>query len=76
MKTGHFLGGLALGLLMGGGIGYIMGMDSERKNQMLHFISSKLGLEDCDDDLLEEELMEMEYEAAMAEQAAEEAGEK
>ena len=64
MKSGNFLGGLTLGLLLGGGIGYVLGMDSEKKNQLLHFISDKLGIYDSDELCdCEEELMEMQAEA-------------
>lgn len=42
MKAGNLLAGIALGTLVGAGIGYILGVDSEKKNQWLKTISEKL----------------------------------
>ncbi len=48
MKNGgQLLGGLALGALVGVGIGYLIGVDSEKKKQWLKFISAKVLRREC-----------------------------
>ena len=60
MKNGGTLfGGIVLGALVGVGVGYLLGIDSEKKQQLLKLINEKLlrgsccccGDDcDCDDD--------------------------
>ena len=43
MKSGgHFAGGIILGALIGVGIGYLIGVDSEKKQQWLRLLSDKV----------------------------------
>ncbi len=50
MKGGQLLGGIAIGAIVGIGIGYLLGVDSEKRNQWLRLIGTKvLGNQCCDD---------------------------
>lgn len=54
MKSGHLVGGIAIGALVGVGIGYLIGVDSEKRRQWLKVLSEKVFRghcecgEDCD----------------------------
>lgn len=49
MKGGQLLGGVALGAIVGIGIGYLLGVDSEKRNQWFRMISTKVWGQ-CDDE--------------------------
>ncbi len=50
MKSGQLLGGIAIGAIVGIGVGFLLGVDSEKRNQWLRMISSKvLGNHCCED---------------------------
>ncbi|MDR3060489.1 MAG: hypothetical protein LBU57_00055 [Dysgonamonadaceae bacterium] len=49
MKGGQLLGGIALGAIVGVGIGYLLGVDSEKRNQWFRMISAKV-LGQCDNE--------------------------
>ncbi len=54
MKAGQLIGGIAIGALLGIGIGYLLGVDTEKRNQWLRVIGSKvLGNSccECEDDI-------------------------
>ncbi len=42
MKSGQLIGGIAIGALLGIGIGYLLGVDTEKRNQWLRMISTKV----------------------------------
>ncbi|GBU08418.1 hypothetical protein AwDysgo_17490 [Bacteroidales bacterium] len=42
MKTGSVVGGIALGALLGLGVGYVLGLDAEKKNQWVKLLGEKL----------------------------------
>ncbi len=42
MKTGDFLGGLAVGALVGLGVGYFLGTDVEKRKQWLSLLENKI----------------------------------
>ena len=39
MKTGYYLGGLALGLILGGSIGYLIATDPKKRRKINDFFS-------------------------------------
>lgn len=47
MKSGHLVGGIAIGALVGVGIGYLVGVDSEKKRQWLKLLSEKIFAGKC-----------------------------
>jgi len=77
MKAGYYLGGLALGLIIGGGIGYMIACDPQKRAKIDDFLAdvgdkasdvgnkvkTALGLEDSDE-LTEEDIAAIE--AALA----------
>lgn len=42
MKTSDFLGGIAVGALVGLGVGYILGTDAEKRKQWLYLLGDKV----------------------------------
>lgn len=42
MKTSDFLGGLAIGALVGLGVGYVLGTDAEKRKQWLYLLGDKV----------------------------------
>ncbi len=64
MKTSHFLGGLAVGALVGVGVGYILGTDAEKRKQWLYLLGDKVsqfkGKLTCCADEVEEKIEEAE----------------
>ena len=46
-NSGALLGGIVLGALVGVGAGYLLGIDSEKKQQLLRLINEKLLKNDC-----------------------------
>lgn len=42
MKTGDFLGGLAVGALVGLGVGYVLGTDAEKRKRWLYLLGDKV----------------------------------
>jgi hypothetical protein len=73
MKAGYYLGGLALGLIIGGGIGYMIACDPQKRAKIDDFLAdigdkasdvsdkvkAALGLEDSDE-LTEEDIIAIE----------------
>jgi len=48
MKNGGVLfGGIVLGALVGVGVGYLLGIDSEKKQQLLRLLNEKIWRKDC-----------------------------
>ncbi len=50
MKSGQLLGGIAIGAIVGIGVGYLLGVDSEKRNQWFRMISTKVLRNPCCDD--------------------------
>lgn len=42
MKAGQLMGGIAIGALVGFGVGYILGTDAEKRKQWLTFLGDKV----------------------------------
>ncbi len=42
MKTSDFLGGLAVGAIVGLGVGYVLGTDAEKRKQWLYYLGDKM----------------------------------
>ena len=71
MKVGYYLGGLALGLIIGGGIGYLIASDPKKKTRIDDFLGDvgdksnnfsekiKAELEHCYDSLTDEKISEI-----------------
>jgi hypothetical protein len=59
MKSGHLMGGIVLGALVGLGIGYLIGVDSEKRNQWLRALSDKVFPGSCSCEKEEFDLEEM-----------------
>ncbi len=50
MKNGNLVGGLAIGALVGLGIGYLIGVDTEKRKQWLRLLSGKVFPHHCSDE--------------------------
>ncbi|GHT48887.1 hypothetical protein FACS189440_13500 [Bacteroidia bacterium] len=72
MKASYYLSGLALGVLIGGGLGYLIASDPKKKAKIQHFLDNveeKIGekvekvkakfSKETEEELIEEELREI-----------------
>jgi hypothetical protein len=75
MKKSSFLGGAVLGALIGGGIGYLIANDPEKRVQ--RYLRDKIGNTacgcgcDCNDEVLDEAIIDSIVEAEMDQQVHE-----